>query len=164
MKAHRWLLVAGLTFAAGPVFAGPAGCDLANITSSRELNRTLSLRAVELVSRAGNADDSLTALVHPSASFSLGAGDVGRPLETGAAGARQLAQLMNADTYRFLGWDHMDGPADGCSKQKVEVEFIDSEDATMSRVEFDFEEGRVVNASGWERSFETGQLGDAPKH
>ena len=65
---------------------------------------------------------------------------------------------MKADTYRFLGWDYMDGPADACSKRKVEVEFIDNQSKSVSRVEFTFEAGLVVSAEGWERSFETGQL------
>lgn len=65
---------------------------------------------------------------------------------------------MNADTYRFLGWDYMDMPADPCAQHKVEVEFIDSQGKNVSRVEFTFAAGRVVNATGWERSFETGRL------
>ena len=65
---------------------------------------------------------------------------------------------MKADAYRFLGWDYMDMPADPCSKREVEVEFIDSQRKTVSRVKFTFEAGRVVSADGWERSFETGRL------
>ncbi len=66
--------------------------------------------------------------------------------------------MMHADTYRFLGWDYMDMPADPCSQQKIEVEFIDTQGKRMSRVEFTFKAGRVVSADGWERSFETGRL------
>jgi len=65
---------------------------------------------------------------------------------------------MKADTYRFLGWDYMDMPADPCSKRKIEVEFIDSQGRKVFRVEFTFEAGRVVSANGWERSFEAGRL------
>ncbi len=65
---------------------------------------------------------------------------------------------MKADTYRFLGWDYMDMPADACSSRKVEVEFIDSQGKNVFRVEFTFQAGRVVSAGGWERSFETGRL------
>jgi hypothetical protein len=71
---------------------------------------------------------------------------------------------MHADTYRFLGWDYMDGPANPCSKHKVEVEFIDSQAKRVSRVEFTFEAGRVVSAVGWQRSFETGVMKDALAH
>jgi hypothetical protein len=52
----------------------------------------------------------------------------------------------------------MDMPADACSKRKVEVEFINSRGKNVSRVEFTFEAGRVVSATGWERSYETGRL------
>lgn len=144
--------------------AGPSECRLPEITGSRELHRVLSLRAVELVRRAEDQDDEQVSLVAPSARFSLGAGDVGRPLGTGVAGARQLARTMRADTYRFLGWDYMDGPENPCSKHKVEVEFIDSQAKSVSRVEFTFEAGRVVSAVGWQRSFETGVMKDALAH
>ncbi|WP_162375215.1 hypothetical protein [Pseudoxanthomonas sangjuensis] len=147
-----------LVLAAGPAFAMPSGCGLPEITSARELQQFLSLRAVEVIKRAANRDDGLTALIASSASFSLGAGDVGRPLGTGVAGARELARTMNADTYRFFGWDYMDMPADACSRHKAVVEFIDSHAKNVSRMEFVFESGRVVSATGWERSYVSGRL------
>lgn len=158
MKIHQWLIYITLALAAGPTFAGPPECGMPDITGARELHQFLSLRAVEVVKRAASPDNGIAALVSPSASFNLGAGDVGRPLGTGINGARELARTMKADTYRFLGWDYMDMPADPCSNSKVEVEFIDSQGKSVSRVEFTFEAGRVVNADGWERSFEAGQL------
>ena len=157
MKIHRWLICIGLALTAGPTFAG-ARCGLSQIKSASELHQFLSLRAVEVVKRAASPDDGLAALVAPSASFDLGAGDVGRPLGMGVDGARALARTMKADTYRFLGWDYMDVPVDPCATQKVEVEFIDSQGKNVSRVEFTFEAGRVVSADGWERSFEAGEL------
>jgi hypothetical protein len=164
MKPSGWLLAVGMAITAGPALAGSTACELAKITSSRDLHQALGLRTVELIRRAENPHDDLATLVAPSANFNLGAGDVGRPLETGAAGARQLAELMNADTYRFLGWDHMDSPTDGCSRQKIEVEFIDNQDKSVSLLEFEFEEGRVVNATGWQRSFEAGSVRNQPNH
>lgn len=158
MKAPQFLVCIGLVLAAGPSFAEPSGCGLPEITRSRELHQFLSLRAVEVVKRAANRDGELASLIAPSASFSLGAGDVGRPLGTGVEGARELARTMNADTYRYLGWDYMDMPVDACSSQKVEVEFIDSKGKNVSRVEFVFESGRVVSAAGWARSYEAGRL------
>lgn len=157
-KVPEWLVCIGLVLAAGPSFAEPSGCGLPEITSSRELHQFLGLRAVEVVRGAANRDGELAALIAPSASFSLGAGDVGRPLGTGVDGAHELARTMNADTYRFLGWDYMDMPADACSSQEVEVEFIDSQRKNVSRVKFAFKSGRVVSAVGWERSYETGRL------
>jgi hypothetical protein len=156
-KTYAWLICAGV-LAASPAFAASSGCGMPDISGSSELNRVLSLRAVDVVKRARGPDAGLAGLVVPDANFSLGAGDVGRPLGTGLDGARALAREMNADTYRFLGWDYMDMPADPCSRQKVEVEFIDSRGKSVSRVAFTFEAGRVVSAEGWVRSFETGQL------
>lgn len=158
MKIHQWLVCIALILTAGPAFAEPAGCGLPKITGSRELHLFLSLRAVEVVKRATGPDEGLAALVAPSASFNLGAGDVGRPLGRGADGARELARAMKADTYRFLGWDYMDIPADPCSERKVEVEFIDNRSRSVSRMEFTFDAGRVISADGWQRSFEAGQL------
>lgn len=148
----------GLALYAGATLAGPSGCGLPAISGARELHQFLSLRAIEVVKLAASSDEGLVAWVTPSASFSLGAGDVGRPLGTGVDGARALVRAMKADTYRFLGWDYMDMPKDPCSKQKVEVEFVNSQAKTLSRVEFTFEAGRVVSAHGWERSFEMGRL------
>jgi hypothetical protein len=158
MKMHHWLVRIALVLIACPAFAGPSECGLPEMTGASELHRFLSFRAVEMVKLAASRGDGLAALVTPSASFDLGAGDVGRPLGAGIDGARELARAMNADSYRFLGWDYMDMPADPCSRQKVEVEFIDSQGKNVSRVEFTFEAGRVVSAHGWERSFETGRL------
>jgi len=154
----------GLALAAGSTMAGPSACGLPEATGSRELHQALSLRAVELVRRAADTNDRQTALVSPSASFNLGAGDVGRPLGTGVDGARQLARTMNADTYRFLGWDFMDAPANACSEHKIEVEFMDTRAKVLSRVEFTFKAGRVVSAVGWQRSFQTGLIQDAAAH
>ena len=143
---------------AGPVSAAPSGCGLPAITGMAELDRSLELRAVEVVKRAASQDAGLATLVAPSASFSLGGGDVARPLGTGVDGARELARTMHADSYRFLGWDYMDTPADPCANHQVTVEFIDNHGKTVSQVEFTFEAGRVVAAAGWQRSFETGRL------
>jgi hypothetical protein len=151
-------LTGGATRAASPP------CALPKVVGSTEMTRLLSLRAVEVVKRAANPKDGLAALVHPQASFSLGAGDVGRPLGVGASGAQQLARAMNADAYQFLGWDYMDTKASACSRQKVEVNFLDNRGKFLSRVEFTFEAGRVIAATGWQRSFETGRIsGAAPR-
>lgn len=157
-RTSRWLICVCLVLAAGPVFAGPSGCGLPEITSSRELHQFLSLRAVEVVRRAAGRNDGLAELVAPSASFKLGGGDVIRSLGTGVDGARELARRVHADTYRFFGWDYLEIPVDACSRQKVEVEFIDSKAKSVSRVEFVFESGRVVSAAGWGRTFESGRL------
>jgi len=157
-KAYSRLICMALALAASPAFAMPAGCVMPDISRASELDHFLVLRAVDVVKRAASPDEGLAALVDPAANFSLGAGDVGRPLGKGLNGARALAREMSADTYRFLGWDYMDMPTDPCSRQKVEVEFIDNQGKTVSRVEFTFEAGRVVSAEGWQRSFETGRL------
>ena len=56
------------------------GCDLSDIHSARAVHETLSRRAVEVVTSAldtgSSSDVRLRQLLHPTASFSLGAGDV----------------------------------------------------------------------------------------
>ena len=140
--------------------ASAIGCDLTTLTSARSIHDALSLRAIEILGTAQNdgpkAKAYLERRIDPTASFSLGSGDVGRPLGTGIAGAKALASTMNADQYRFLGWDYMDFPANACGKQTVVIEFVSSQSHRLSSVEFTFDQGRVVAASGWERSFESG--------
>lgn len=151
------MLAIVLLLAAQPVVPG---CDLASVKTMRTVHEALGRKAVELVSTASardkGADGRLARLVYPSASFSLGGGDVGQPLGQGATGARALADAVKADQYRFLGWDYMDGFADGCGKQSVEVEFVNAGDRLVSKVSFSFEGGRVTGASGWRRTFESG--------
>ena len=148
----------GVALVSSPSFADPSACDMPDITQARELHQFMSLRAVDVIRRATHSNEGLAALISPSASFGLGAGDVGRPLGSGVSGARTLAQTMNADTYRFLGWNYMDGPADPCSKQEIEVEFSNTHDKTVFRLTFTFHAGRVLSADGWARSYETGRL------
>jgi hypothetical protein len=137
-------------------------CDLANINTARSLHEALARRAAQIVAKASagglKADDSLDSLIDPSAIFALGAGDVVRPLGTGVAGARSLAETMDADQFRFLGWDYMDGPADACGKASITVDFISSGDQRISQVEFTFQQARLIAAKGWQRSFESGTL------
>jgi hypothetical protein len=164
MKALRYLLTAALLSAAtsSATASDAASCPLANIESQKELHEFLSMQAVKVVALAVRGDrERLAALVTPFASFGLGAGDVGRPLGTGIQGIEALADTMSADTYRYLGWDYMDGPAEPCSLQKVTVEFVNSREKRLSQVEFTFEGGRLINASGWERSFEGGSVNAA---
>ena len=124
----------------------------------------LSKQAVQIVRLAGSDADNqrLTDMVAPSASFSTGGGDVAIPLGTGIQGARALAKNLNAATFRYLGWDYMDMPADACSLHVVTVEFVDSASKTVSSVDFSFDAGQLVKAKGWSRSFETGSLSVAP--
>jgi hypothetical protein len=138
-------------------------CDVAHVETMSNLNAVLSRRAVEVMDRAATAttddDADLTRWIAPTADFSLGAGDVGRPLGVGAAGARALARAMKADTFRFLGWDYIPSPAaDPCGVHKVAVEFVDTRRRRVFPITFTFEAGRIVAADGWTRSFEAGPI------
>ena len=139
-----------------------SACDLTNIDTARAVHEALSRRAAKIVAAASEAgpkaDALLIQLVDQSASFDLGAGDVGRPLGTGVAGARMLARTMNADQFRFLGWDYMDRADNACREQSIKVDFINSTDRSISQVQFIFQQGRLISAKGWERSFEAGAL------
>ncbi|MCF8505677.1 MAG: hypothetical protein K9G59_12255 [Caulobacter sp.] len=52
----------------------------------------------------------------------------------------------------------MDGPAEPCGTNKVSVEFIDTAARQISRVDFTFNNGQIVEGEGWARSFEAGSL------
>ncbi len=140
----------------------PHSCDLAGIDRAREVHDVLNRRAVDIIAKAASddweIDHDLARLISPSASFSLGAGDVGRPLPTGLEGARALAVMVDAARYRFYRWNSMNMPADACAVQRVSVEFIGEDDQISSTIEFTFDQGRVTAASGWQRGFESGPL------
>ena len=114
-------------------------------------------------SEGGDSDDALSRLVLPRAVFSLGAGDVGRPLPDGPPGARALAVTMRASSFRFYGWDYMNMRVQPCAPHKVTVEFVDEPGGHSSQVEFAFEDGRLVSARGWQRSLSTGRLSARPR-
>jgi hypothetical protein len=168
---RRKLIFASLVVApwllASPLSAAD-DCDLSKVKSAAALHEMLSRRAVEVVERASRAgygtDRRLAQLVDPSASFNLGAGDVGRPLGNGVAGARSLADTMHPNSFRFDGWNYMDMPVDGCSTQEVTVEFIDAPGKESSLVKFTFQAGRVVSGTGWARFFESGRLDLVEEH
>lgn len=164
MKA---LSVAIVAISLGPsgATAAPlnAACDLPNVRYQGELNSVLSRRAVEVLNRAakieGERDPTLQQLVAPTADFSLGSGDVGRPLGKGVSGARALAALMKADTFRYLGWNYIPTPVETpCASHKVAVEFTDTTGKNVYPVTFTFSGGRVVAAEGWSRTFDAGPL------
>lgn len=154
-----------LLLGASTAIASPASraCDVQHVKTVGELQTILSLRAVEIVNRGasirGGIDVRLQRMVAPSAIFSLGSGDVGRPLGVGVAGARALAKEMKADTFRFLGWDYIPTPVkDACASQKVDVEFTDTHGRRVYPITFTFKAGRLIAAAGWSRSFETGPV------
>jgi hypothetical protein len=155
--------ILAITAAAGTASAaGAPACEVAAVTSSAKLQELLSKRAVEVVKRAAapgwSSDRRLVELVAGDAPASLGAGDVGRPFGVGPPAVHAMAAAMHADTYRFLRWDFMDGRADPCGEQKVSVEFSATATQDVSKVEFTFRNGRVINASGWQRSYSAGSL------
>jgi hypothetical protein len=150
---------------AGPTADAPSAssaCDMHAIRDIGQVHNFLGMRAVEIVDRASRpgweTGARLRQLVSPQATFGLGAGDVGVPLGAGAAGAHALAVRMNADSYRFLGWDYMPMPIDPCSRQEVQVEFIDNAARDVAIVKFTFAAGRLVKADGWHRTFHTGPI------
>jgi hypothetical protein len=147
---------------AGGAQAGSA-CDIGDINSAAKLQATLQERAIEVVTLAakGGAKDlkRLEVLVSPSANFDLGAGDLGRGLGTGVAGARALAVAMNANLYIVSGWDYMDMAVEApCAEQKAGVEFLNNRVKSRSFVTFTFVNGRVSEAQGWEGSYGTGSI------
>ena len=167
--SHRYVVIAlaipALLAATPAAIARPPAdsCEFRAAKTIGELRSALSLRAVEIVNRAAAAkndtDPRLQQMLAPSATFSLGAGDVGRPVGSGVPGARALARLMKADRFRFLGWDYTPTPIESaCAREKVDVEFIDTRNNRVYPVAFTFEGGRLISAAGWSRSFVTGPV------
>lgn len=121
-------------------------------------------KAVEAINLAGGpenkpSDAKLRRLLGDHAEFSLGGGDVGRPLGEGVAAIRKMAREMRADTFRFLNWDYIPTPVgDRCAKQELTIEFVDSGQHYVFPVKFTFENGRIVAGAGWRRSFTSGPI------
>lgn len=158
-------IASALLLGLGAAQARAAACDLGELKSMAELRSTLAQRAVEVVSRAAKPEPEgrLSEFIASSATFSLGAGDVGRSLGVGTAGAISLAQEMDADRFRFLGWDYIPTPvSDACGTQKVEVEFVNSRRNEVFPMTFTFKGGLIVDAAGWSHSFQTGQVRQGP--
>ena len=164
------LAIAILSLGSSGAIAAPAAdrCDLPAVKYMGDLQSVLSRRAVEVVNRSASLrsgdDVHLRRWIAPFADFSLGAGDVGRPLGKGVSGAQALAVEMKADTFRYLGWNFIPTPVEApCASQKVEVEFTDTRGGKVYPVTFTFKDGRVVAAEGWSRTFEAGPLAPVGK-
>ncbi|MBR0553882.1 hypothetical protein [Stakelama marina] len=138
-----------------------SGCEEADITTIGQLNTALSEKAVEimkLASKPGN-EPRLRQVVDANATFSLGAGDVGRPMGKSLAGARAMASDMQADSYRFQLWSSIPTPIDNpCGRHEVTVEFIDKKNAFSYPIKFTFLGGRLIDASGWLTRFQSGSM------
>ncbi|THD36660.1 MAG: hypothetical protein E7773_06545 [Sphingomonas sp.] len=154
------MIIANTAF---PAATGVVKCDLPATASMTDVIDVLSHRAIDAVDRArsrGWKDDfTLASVVAPSADFSLGGGDVGRPLGTGVQGLRAMALNLRADSFRFSTWSGTPPPpANACSEWKMDVEFIDSKSSVTSTIKFSFRDGRIVSASGWKGFFAAGPL------
>lgn len=166
MKTLVFGFLAALSAFASSAIAADAPhdqCGLPPVQYIGELQAILSQRAVQAVNLAaasgGKPTAALEGLVDPTASFVSGGGDVRVPLASGVAGAIALARAMNADMFRYLGWDYIPTPVNNvCGKRSVEVEFIDTHSKTAFRVSFSFEKGRVTAAEGWRRSYQSGPI------
>ena len=148
---------------ADPAGIPGAACGLASFTTIGALQGELARRAVEAVSLAGRGgaltNPQLKALVTADAMVDLGAGDVGRPLGSGAEGLRALAAEMNADAYRFQRWTYIPTPVrDACGQQDMTVEFSANKGAVVYPVKFSFLGGRIVAAGGWTEAFQAGSM------
>jgi hypothetical protein len=129
-------------------------------SDSRDLFTVLEQRVVDAASRAAlsvTADGGgLRDVVAETAEFDLGAGDVGQPLGKGAPGLRRLMDKLQADRYRFDGWDYMSRKENPCDVHEVTVEFSSRKLGHRAEVKFRFDGGRIVEGKGRLRSMTTG--------
>ncbi len=138
-------------------------CDLPATANMAEIYTMLSRRAVEAIDRVRQggweSDSRLAAIVVPSADFSLGVSDVGRPFGNGVTGLRAMALVLRADRFRYSGWTGAPPPlAKPCDEWKTDVEFIDDKTGTTSTIKFSFRDGRMISAAGWEGRFIDGPI------
>ena len=137
-------------------------CDpeVSKVESTKQLHEILARRSIEIVFEAmkHESDKELAGLISPSSQFSLGSGDVGRPMGEGISGARKFASELSAYSYEYFGWDYMDGPVDACSEQISKVVFITKDGSGLGTVEFRYLGGILQSAYGWLRSRNHGKM------
>ena len=96
-------------------------------TQTRELQASLGRQVIAAANFASSQSEvaatKLDALVARDAVFEMGASDVGRPFGQGPAGLRRLMSKLQADRYRFDGWDAMSRTEQPCGVHEVTVEF-----------------------------------------
>jgi hypothetical protein len=135
-------------------------------TNSSALFNVLGERVVNAASRAAlpvvGDEKGLDAYVAKDADFDLGAGDVGRPLGQGSSGFRRLMRELQADRYRFDGWDYMSKQEDPCDTHEVTVEFSSRKIGHRAEVKFEFRAGVIVKGKRWLRSTTTGDFPITP--
>ncbi|MCJ2181523.1 hypothetical protein MTR62_02190 [Novosphingobium sp. 1949] len=164
MKARFAIVpLLALTFPSSAALAANT-CDLPETDYIGPLHSALGQRAVEAIDlaagpRTTKSDGALARRIASDAPVSLGSGDVGRPLGTGAEGLRRMVREMRADRYRQFGWDTIPTPVkDACGEQTIEMEFTDTTGQHVYPVKFTFREGRITQVSGWSRSFVAGPI------
>ena len=104
-------------------------------------------------------DPTVEGLIAPEAKFSLGSGDVGEPLGSGLEGAAAFSASLNAASYQISGWDTVPFPVENpCAKHTARVTFYDAARRNGAIVDFIFEQGRLIEADGWWRSYSYGTI------
>jgi hypothetical protein len=144
---------------------GPGDCPFAageKVHVGEHRNRW-AMRAIAIVQHAGQpgwqTDEVLRKWIAPDAQFSLGAGDVGRPLSSGSTGAHELAQMMKAEEFRYsLHTGLPFAVAEPCKEGKVDVQFIVPNERAEFDLTFHFADGRLVSAKGWSGYFNSGLI------
>jgi hypothetical protein len=116
-------------------------------------------RSVQIIALASAKDEKASAsLVSPNAEFSVGSGDVGRPLGKGVAGALAMAEDLKAANYFFHGWVGIPTERDPCSPQDVKVEFVTADGENSAPIEFKYDAGILKSASGWWVPYSSGPV------
>ncbi|WP_461343097.1 hypothetical protein [Brevundimonas sp. GN22] len=139
--------------------AAEAGCNDGDIRNRAELWQRLTQRSVDIVSMLAVGDPTVEGLIAPEAKFSLGAGDVGEPLGNGLAGAAAFSTSLNAASYQIEGWDSVPFPVENpCARHIARVTFYDATRQNGADVKLSFEQGRLIEADGWWRSYSYGTI------
>lgn len=166
MRRAAPIMLIALAAWTAPALAESPACDLMSITSAAQLDDVLKARAVEAIDIAAQPptparEARLAALVAPDAVFSLAWLDVIDQYETrGPEAARSLADAMSATSFMTDAWGGPDAAvANGCVKTMVVVHFMHSASRSRSRIQFTFQDGRIVTGFGAGGSYETGRIG-----
>jgi hypothetical protein len=142
------ILAAALCVA--PIGAGP------NIGSQVDAFARQSVRIIALA-QLGKVDE-LKELISPESEFSIGSGDVGRPLGKGYSGAIAAAKEIGAAKFRYMNFSGLPYPSDPCGEHKSKIEFVSEDGKTLIPMTFSYNHGILQSAEGWMESETIGDV------
>ena len=139
------------------VFAATVSATcVAGLGSTADASRIVAAynaRSLEILRlAAAGADQELSELVAPDAEFSLGSGDVGRPLGRGLTGATAMLADLQGTVPGYFATTELHPSTDPCADHNSTIEYVTPEGTRSAMITFHYSRGKLQSAAGWWRS------------